>query len=332
MWGGLMKRYILKRIIQLIPVLFGISVIVFFLLHMIPGDPATVLLGQDATPEEIERLRENLGLNQPLLVQLFSYIKQLLSFNLGTSIFQNEPVVNLLKDAFPATLELAISALIISLLIAVPLGIISAVKQNTWIDYFSMFFAQLGISMPVFWLGVLLILTFSLQFELLPSFGRGEPILEGVKVLITSGDATTLIESVKRLILPAISLGVMGSALITRMIRSTMIEVLNTDYVRTARAVGTVEFWVILKHAFRNALLPVITIVGLQFGNLLGGAIVTETVFGWPGVGRLAITAISQRDFPIVQGVVLIVALSFALVNLLVDMLYAVINPKISHK
>jgi peptide/nickel transport system permease protein len=327
-----MKKYLFKRLLQLIPVLIGISIIVFFLLHLIPGDPAAVLLGQDASPKEVERLRDNLGLNEPLFFQLINYFNQLLAFDLGKSIFQNEPVLTLIKDAFPATLELAITALIISLIIAIPLGVISAVKQNTWLDYGSMLFAQIGISMPVFWLGVLLILAFSLQLGWLPSFGRGEPITEGLKILFTQGDGSALIESMRRLILPALSLGVMGSALITRMIRSTMLEVLNADYIRTARAIGTVEFKVVMKHAFRNALLPVITIVGLQFGNLLGGAIITETVFAWPGVGRLAITAISQRDFPIVQGVVLVVALSFALVNLLVDLFYAVINPKIRHE
>jgi ABC-type dipeptide/oligopeptide/nickel transport system permease component len=327
-----MIKYLFKRLLQLIPVLIGITVIVFLLLHMIPGDPAAVLLGQDADPKEVKRLRENLGLNEPLYIQLWSYFKELLQFNLGNSIIQNIPVLDMIKETFPATLELALAALVISLIISIPLGIISAVKQNTWIDYCSMLFAQLGISMPVFWLAVLLILFFSVQLGLLPSFGRGEPITEGIYLLITQGEADTLINSLKKLLLPALSLGVMGSALITRMIRSAMLEVLNADYIRTARAMGTAEYKVIIKHAFRNALLPVVTIVGLQFGNLLGGAIVTETVFAWPGVGRLAIQAISQRDFPVVQGVVLVVALCFALVNLLVDVLYIVINPKIRHE
>lgn len=327
-----MKKYLFKRLLYMVPVLLGITLIVFFMLHMIPGDPAMVLLGQDATPEDIERLREILGLNDNIFVQLFRYLKQIASFDLGTSIFQNEPVNELIKETFPATLELAVVSLLISLVIAVPLGVISAVKQNTWIDYISMIFAQLGISMPVFWLGVLLILEFSVNLGLLPSFGRGEPLSEGMKMLILQGDWTTLIESLRRLIMPAASLGVMGSALISRMIRSTMLEVLDMDYIRTARAKGTDEFKVVMKHAFRNAALPVITIVGLQFGNLLGGAIVTETVFAWPGIGRLIVTAISQRDFPVVQGTVLVIAASFAIVNLIVDLLYAVINPRISHQ
>lgn len=327
-----MKKYLLKRLLYLIPVLLGITLIVFFMLHMIPGDPAMVLLGQDANPEDIARLREILGLNQNIFVQLFNYIKQVLSFDLGTSIFQHEPVIKLIRETFPATLELAVVSLIISLVIAVPLGVVSAIKQNTWIDYISMVFAQLGISMPVFWLGVLLILKFSVNLGLLPSFGRGEPISEGIKILLLQGDWTILAESLKHIIMPAASLGVMGSALISRMIRSTMLEVLDMDYIRTARAKGTAEFKVIMQHAFRNAALPVITIVGLQFGNLLGGAIVTESVFAWPGVGRLIVTAISQRDFPVVQGTVLVIAASFALVNLIVDLLYAVINPRISHQ
>jgi len=217
------------------------------------------------------------------------------------------------------------------LIIAVPLGIISAVKQNSWVDYTSMAFAQLGISMPVFWTGVLLILLFSVKLGWLPSFGRGESIIEGLKVLVTTGSGEVLLASLKKLILPAASLGIMGSAMISRMIRSTMLEVLDSDYVRTARAKGTVERKVIMKHAFRNALLPVVTIVGLQFGTLLGGSIITESVFAWPGIGRIIVTAISQRDFPLVQGGVIFLATTFAVMNLLVDVLYVVINPKIRH-
>ncbi|GFZ82146.1 glutathione ABC transporter permease [Compostibacillus humi] len=326
-----MKKYILRRLLQLIPVLLGIAVISFLLLHMIPGDPATVLLGQEATPEEIERLQENLGLNDPLPVQLFNYLGSIVTFDLGTSIFRGEEVSTIILTALPATIELAVCSLLISLIIAVPLGIIAAVRQNTFLDYFSMFFAQLGISMPVFWLGVLLIMGFSVHLGWFPSFGRGEPLTEGFIHLFTTGSFSVLFASLKHLFLPALSLGVMGSAMITRMIRSTMIEVLDMDYIRTMRAGGTIEFLIVMKYAFRNALLPVITIVGLQFGNLLGGAIVTETIFGWPGLGSLVISSISQRDFPIVQGVVLTIALLFALVNLIVDLLYARINPKIRH-
>ena len=308
--------------------MLGITVLVFFIIRLIPGDPAMIFLGQDATPEEIIRIRELLGLDQSIFVQLFIYLRNLLMLDLGDSIFLGDSVFNIIMGGFGATIELAVAALILSLIIAIPLGIISAVKQNTWIDYVGMIFAQLGNSMPVFWIGMLLILTFSVNLGLLPSFGRGDPLIDGFMALF-SGNTTMLVESLRRLIMPAFSLGIMGAALISRMIRSAMLEVLESDYIRTARAKGTVEYKVIIKHAFRNALLPVVTIVGLQFGFLLGGSIVTETVFAWPGLGRIIVSAISQRDFPIVQGGVILIAFSFAFINLFVDMLYAVINPKI---
>ncbi len=326
-----MVKFVFNRILQIIPVVFGITILVFFIMRLIPGDPAMVMLGQDATPEDIARLRSILGLDRSIFVQLFSYLKNMLFLDFGDSIFLKQPVFEVIKGSFPATIELAVTSLIISLLIAVPLGVISAVKQNTWIDYTSMAFAQIGISMPVFWIGVLLILLFSVELGWLPSFGRGEAISEGFKVLLTTGSAEVLLASLKKIILPAASLGIMGSAMISRMIRSTMLEVLDSDYIRTARAKGTAERKVIMRHAFRNALLPVITIVGLQFGNLLGGSIITESVFAWPGIGRVIITAISQRDFPLVQGGVILLAITFAVINLLVDLLYVVLNPKIRH-
>ncbi len=326
-----MVKFVFNRILQIIPVVFGITILVFFIMRLIPGDPAMIMLGQDATPEDIARLRAILGLDRNIFVQLFSYLKNMLFLDFGDSIFLKQSVFEVIKGSFPATIELAVTSLIISLLIAVPLGVISAVKQNTWIDYTSMAFAQIGISMPVFWIGVLLILLFSVELGWLPSFGRGEPITEGFKVLVTTGSADVLLASLKKLILPATSLGIMGSAMISRMIRSTMLEVLDSDYIRTARAKGTAERKVIMRHAFRNALLPVITIVGLQFGNLLGGSIITESVFAWPGIGRVIITAISQRDFPLVQGGVIFLAITFAVINLLVDLLYVVLNPKIRH-
>ncbi|MDR1961688.1 MAG: ABC transporter permease [Gracilibacteraceae bacterium] len=326
-----MKRYLFHRLLQIIPVVFGITVLVFFIMRLIPGDPALVLLGTDATPEDLARMRETLGLDQSLWTQFAAYARNALTLDFGNSIFQKDAVTAILLKSFPATLELSVCAMIISLLIAVPLGIAAAVKQNTWIDFAGMAFAQLGTSMPVFWIGVLLIMLFSVQLGWLPSFGRGEPLWHGLWLFITTGSAQTLIASLQKLILPAFSLGVMGAALISRMIRSTMLEVLDSDYIRTARSKGTPERKVIMKHAFRNALLPVVTTVGLQFGALLGNAIVTETVFAWPGIGRVIVTAISQRDFPLVQGGVILIALAFALINLCVDLLYAVINPKIRH-
>ncbi|PWW31295.1 peptide/nickel transport system permease protein [Cytobacillus oceanisediminis] len=324
-----MATFIVKRFFQFIPVLLGISILVFFLLHLIPGDPALTLLGQDATKEDLERLRNVLGLNEPLYIQLMVFLKNLFQGDLGISIFQDTPVITLISNHLPATLELAVVAMIIALLIAIPLGIISAVKQFSWLDYGSMFFAQIGVSMPVFWMGLLLIIGFSVNLNILPSFGRGEPLLDAFLQTIQTGNLFYLVDSLQHIILPAFTLGVMSAALITRMVRSAMLEVLKEDYIRTAEAKGVRGIVVIIKHAFRNALIPVVTIVGLQFGNLLGGAIVTETVFAWPGIGRLVITAISQRDFPVVQGCVLMIALIFALINLIVDILYAIINPKI---
>ncbi|USK38679.1 ABC transporter permease [Cytobacillus firmus] len=324
-----MATFIVKRFFQFIPVLLGISILVFFLLHLIPGDPALTLLGQDATKEDLERLRNVLGLNEPLYIQLMVFLKNLFQGDLGISIFQDTPVITLISTHLPATMELAVVAMIIALLIAIPLGIISAVKQFSWLDYGSMFFAQIGVSMPVFWMGLLLIIGFSVNLNILPSFGRGEPLLDAFVQTIQTGNLFNLVDSLQHIILPAFTLGVMSAALITRMVRSAMLEVLKEDYIRTAEAKGVRGIVVIMKHAFRNALIPVVTIVGLQFGNLLGGAIVTETVFAWPGIGRLVITAISQRDFPVVQGCVLMIALIFALINLIVDILYAIINPKI---
>jgi peptide/nickel transport system permease protein len=323
------RHYFFRRLLQIIPVVFGITALVFFIMRLIPGDPALVLLGTDATPEDLARMRETLGLNESLWTQFFSYIKNALTLDFGNSIFQKEAVMTILLRSFPATLELSVCAIIISLLIAVPLGVAAAVKRNTWIDYAGMTFAQLGTSMPVFWIGVLLIMYFSVHLGWLPSFGRGEPLTRGLGLLVTTGSPQVLLTGLKHILMPAFSLGVMGAALISRMIRSSMLEVLDSDYIRTARAKGTPEGKVVMKHAFRGALLPVVTTVGLQFGALLGNAIVTETVFSWPGIGRVVVTAISQRDFPLVQGGVILIALAFALINMGVDLLYAVINPKI---
>lgn len=327
-----MAQFIGKRLIQLIPVLIGISILVFLLLYLVPGDPAITLLGQDATQEEVNRFKEQMGLNEPFFIQLGNYLLGLLKGDLGQSLIQNVSVASIIMSHLPATIELAVLGLIIALIIAIPVGILSAVKQFSWIDYLSMFFAQLGVSIPVFWLGLLLILYFSVDLNLLPSFGRGEPLYFAIGQTIKTGNMYFIIESLKHLILPALTLGLMSAAFITRMVRSAMLEVLNEDYIRTAEAKGVRNFFIIMKHAFRNALIPVVTIIGLQFGNLIGGAIVTETVFAWPGIGRLLITAISQRDFPVVQGSVLVVALLFALINLLIDILYSFINPKIQQQ
>ena len=326
------KNYIIKRLLYAIPVALGVLIFVFLLLHLMPGDPATALLGPDATVEDVERVQEQLGLNKNIFVQLFIYMKQLITGDFGTSIIYKTPVVDMIKTAFPATLELAIMGMLIALIISIPLGILSAVKQNSWIDNISMFLAQLGISMPVFWMGLLMILLFSVNLNWLPSFGRGMPILKAIVYGFANWDFSELVLSLKKILMPSFALGIMGAAMISRMIRSTMLEVLDMDYIRTAYAKGTKKMKVILKHAFRNALPPVITIVALQFGALLGGSIVTESVFSWPGIGQIIVTAILNRDYPVVQASVFLIAILFVVINLIVDLLYAVINPKISQE
>jgi peptide/nickel transport system permease protein len=324
-------RYVANRLLLLVPVLLGITVLVFLLLHLIPGDPAVVLLGQDAKPEEVARLHRVLGLDKPLPVQLGRYLLHVLEGDLGQSIFQSRPVTTIVFEAMPATIELAVSALLLAALIGVPLGVLAAVRQNSVFDYGTMLLAQLGNSIPVFWLGILAILFFSVRLDLLPTFGRGEPLLQGVKLAVTGGGWGTLWDSLQHLAMPACTLGFSAAALISRMVRASVLEVLGQDFIQTARAKGLRERSVIVRHALRSALIPVVTIIGLQFGYLLGGAVITETVFAWPGAGRLMITAIGQRDFPLVQGAVLILALLFSLVNLFVDLLYAWLNPQISY-
>lgn len=323
-------KYIMKRLLYVIPTAFGVLVIIFILLRSMPGDFATALLGQEASLEDIERVREQYGLNQSIFIQFISYVKQLLTFNFGDSVIYKKPVIEMIKTAFPATLELSVMGLLWALIIAVPLGILSAVKQNSWLDNASMVFAQIGISMPVFWMGLLMILLFSVQLNWLPSFGRGDPLVSALIKGITSGNFSSFAKSFRKILMPSFALGIMGAAMISRMIRSTMLEVLDMDYIRTARAKGTREYKVVMKHAFRNALPPVITIVALQFGAMLGGSIVTETVFSWPGIGQIIVTAILNRDYPVVQASVFLIAIMFVLINLVVDLLYVVINPKIN--
>ena len=324
------RRYIIRRILYAIPVAIGVLVIIFILLRLMPGDFTTALLGPDARTEDIARVRAQYGLDQSIVVQLLAYMKQLLTFHFGDSVIYHKPVMEMIRTAFPATLELAIMGMFWSLLIAVPLGIISAVRQNSWFDNFSMVLAQIGVSMPVFWMGLLMILLFSVRLNWLPSFGRGDPLLAALGKGFTTGNFSAFVNSFKKILMPSFALGIMGAAMISRMIRSTMLEVLDMDYIRTARAKGTREFLVVMKHAFRNALPPVITIVALQFGHLLGGSIVTETVFSWPGIGQVIVTAILNRDYPVVQASVFLIAIMFVIINLIVDLLYAVINPKIS--
>lgn len=304
-----MIKYIIRRIFLLIPVLLGVSFIVFTLMYITPGDPARLSLGESASEEQVQELRDEMGLNDPYLVQYGNYIKKLVvNQDIGKSYVTKRPVMQELMAAFPATLKLAGLSVAFAVLLGVPIGILSAVKQYSWFDSITMILALIGISMPVFWLGLLLIILFSVNLGWLPSSG---------------------FSSFKYMILPAVSLGAQSVAIITRMTRSSMLEVIRQDFIRTARAKGQIERLVILKHALGNALIPIITITGLQFGGLLGGAVLTETIFSIPGIGRLMVESIKMRDFPVVQGGVLFIAIMFSIVNLLVDLLYAYVDPRI---
>jgi len=298
------------------------SLLVFSLVHLTPGDPALVILGASERasidPATIEAVREEFGLNDPLPIQYLNFLRRAIRGDLGTSFVTGEEVFEAIMSRMPATIQLTLFSMLVSLLLALPLGIISAVKHRSWLDNMSMILAVIGVSMPNFWFGLLLILVFSVQLGLLPSFGIGR---------LENG----LGDFLGHLILPSLTLGLSLMGLVTRMVRSSLLEVIHSEYITTARAKGLPERIVIYKHALRNALIPVVTIVGLQFGALLGGAVVTETIFAWPGVGRLMINAIWKRDYPMIQGATLVMCALFVLVNLIVDILYAFIDPRISY-
>lgn len=323
-----MAGYAARRLLLLVPVVLSAAVVTFALLLLLPGDPAVALLGQEASPEELARFRHLLGLDRPVVVQLGRYLWRVARADFGRSITLDVPVLRLMLSTLPATLELATSSIILAVLIGIPLGLLAARRRGTVVDTGTMLLAQLGVSMPVFWLGVLLILLFAVKLNWLPSFGRGAPLLGA----LASGDTGAAIDSLRHLLLPTVTLAFFNLALLSRLTRWALLEVLEEDYVRTARAKGQRERVVLYRHALRNALLPIVTIVGLQFGNALGGAVVTETIYGWPGMGRLVVQAIGQRDFPVVQGAVLILALIFSVFNLLVDLTYAFIDPRIRYE
>lgn len=314
-----MGKYIIRRIFDLLPTIFVVAVIVFIVTRMIPGDPASVMLGPQASVEDIEALRQKLGLNEPLYMQFLQYIGNLLQGNLGISYTYNEPIMGLIMDRFPNTVILAISALIIAVVIGIPAGIISASKQNSLLDYSVMLISLIGVSMPIFWLGVMLVLYFSVNLGWFPATGMGT-LEEG------------FIPYIKHLILPSITLATIPMATFARITRSSMLEVISHDYIKTARSKGLSEFWVICKHAFKNALTPILTVLGMQISMMLGGAVLTETIFSWPGMGRLIVDAIDKRDFVVVQGTVLFIAVIFVIVNLLVDILYKVVNPRVNYQ
>ncbi|WP_019415778.1 ABC transporter permease [Paenisporosarcina sp. TG20] len=314
-----MFKYIMKRLCMLIPVLIGISTIVFLLISLIPGDVVDILLGTSATPEAREALRENLGLNKPVVIRYFEWMFNAIQLDFGESIRTGKPVIEEFFARLPATLQLAGLAMAISLLIGIPFGILAAIKKDSWISHVVSVVSMLGVSIPAFWLGTMLILFISLQLRLLPP-GGFVPFLENP------------IENLKGMILPAFTLGTSMSAVVMRMTRSAMLEVLGQDYMKTALAKGVTPKLYRYKHAFKNALIPVLTVIGIQIGYLLGGAVIIEEVFALPGVGRLALQAIYQRDYPLVQVTVLMFSLGFVLVNLLVDIIYAYIDPRIRYE
>ncbi len=315
-----MTRYILWRLLQTIPVLWGASLIVFLLIRLIPGDAATVMLGSDATPDAVAALRDQLGLNEPLPVQYVHWLGKVLHADLGVSIQTRQPVFTTLVGKFENTLILTVAAMLIATIVGVTAGVISGTRRYSVFDRVSMFVALFGNSMPAFWLGLILVLTFGLGLAWFPTGGMQS---------IRGGDG--FVDLLRHLVLPAITLASVTTALVARMVRSSMLEVMGQDYIVTARAKGLTNRATIWRHAFRNALLPVVTVIGLQFGYLLGGAVLTETVFVWPGVGLATFTAIGTRDVPLIQGAILMTSTSFVLINLLVDIAYAYLDPRIKY-
>lgn len=331
-----MKKIIIKRLLLMVLVIFGVTLIVFLLSHVIPGDPARMMAGQRASQETLMNIRKQLGLDRPILMQYLLYMRDLLSGNLGTSIRTQQPVISDLSTYFPATLELVLYSFVIALLIGIPLGIITSLKQNSIIDYLGRIFCIGGVSIPVFWGGIILILIFYANLNLLPSSGRlsiGLVFNTRITGLITidsllTGNWKVLIDSLRHLILPATVLSYAQLAVITRQVRSSMIEVLNEEYIKTARANGIKENCLIVFYALRNALVPTITVVGVSLGGLLGGAVVTETVFNWPGMGKYVVDSISFLDFPSIMGFTIVIVIGYVIINLVVDILYMLLNPQ----
>ena len=333
-----MLKYIVKRLLLAIPVLLGVSIIVFLIMRVFSADPAPVVLGQHATAEAMKAWRDANGLNDPILVQYFNFLTGALTGNLGESYYTHTSVTAELMSRFPATVELALVAIIIATVVGIVLGVVSAVHKNTFIDGLSMIFALIGVSMPIFWSGILLIILFAGVLHVLPSSGRIDPLLQpvggtGFYLIDTllSGDFEAFFDALRHVILPALALSLYSMAVITRMTRSSMLDTLNEDYVRTARAKGLKKGRVNRHHALRNAMLPITTVIGLQLGSLLGGAMLTETVFAWPGIGKFVVDSILKSDFPVVQGAVLLIGTIFIIINLVVDVIYAYLDPRISY-
>ncbi|MGE7603906.1 ABC transporter permease [Peribacillus sp. NPDC097675] len=334
-----MFSYTIRRLGSLIPVLLGMAFIVFMMIRAIPGNPAQVILGQQATKEAVAAMTKKLGLDQPWFIQFWDYLTGLVTGDLGVSLKTNTPVSEEIWPYLSATMELALVAMIIAVIIGVNAGIISAWFQNSWFDYAAMIIALIGVSMPIFWLGLMEQYLVAIQWDLLPTTGRDnirDPVaaMTGFYLIDTlvSGRFDQFIEVVKHLILPGIALATIPMAIIARMTRSSMLEIMRADFIRTARAKGMKMFWVVYKHSLKNALIPVVTVIGLQTGLLLGGAILTETIFGWPGIGTYIYEAILYRDYPVIQSGILVIAFLFVMINLIVDLLYAAIDPRIKYK
>lgn len=323
---------------MLIPVLIGVSVIVFTIMRVFSPDPAPIVLGQHATQETMNLWRSANGLNDPLYIQYFKFIGGVFTGDFGVSYYTKTPVIKEIMARFPATIELAICATIFASVFGIIIGSISAVKKNSIFDSAGMATALIGVSMPIFWLGIILIIVFSGTLQILPSGGRISTLLQPDRVTgfylidsLVTGNLEAFWDTLYHLILPSITLGLYSMAIIARMTRSSMLDTLGQDYIRTARAKGVVEGKVVRKHALRNALIPIVTVIGLQLGSLLGGAVLTETVFSWPGIGSYTVNCILKSDFPVVQGVVMLVAITFVLINLLVDLIYALLDPRITY-
>lgn len=303
-----MLNFLLSRLLSALFVILGVSLLVFFLIHMVPGDPVEVMLGESAQPTDREALRSALGLDQPLLTQMANYYTNLFQFDLGNSLYSKRPIAEMLWERIPATVELAVASLMVACIIAFPLGVLAAVRKDSPWDQSAMGLSLVGVSIPNFVMGPILILVFSLWMGWFPISGRN---------------------GIESLILPAFTLGTAMAAILSRMVRATLLETLNEDYIRTARAKGLSEYVVVWRHAMRNALLPVITLLGLQLGVLLGGAVITEVVFSWPGLGSLTIESIQKRDYPVVQACVLLISLTYVVVNTLTDLIYGWLDPRI---
>lgn len=331
-----MLGFVVKRLLLLVPILLGVTLVVFAAIHLIPGDPALLMLGEKATPAALEALRHELGLDKPLVVQYLTFLGHLLHGDLGRSVQTGNPVAWEIWDRFPATIELAIAALVIAVGVGVPLGIVAAVRRNSAADYMAMSGSLLGVSMPIFWLGLVLMMIFSAWLGWLPFSQRADilvttPHVTGLMLIDTllARDLWAFQDALAHLVLPAVTLSTVPMAIIARMTRGAMVEVLSSDYIRMARAKGLGEWAVNVHHALKNAAIPIVTITGLQFGMLLSGAILTETIFAWPGIGSLSVGAIFTRDFPVLQGCAVLFAASFVLVNLVTDVLYTLLDPRL---